>query len=628
MAKLVDVYLTEENNLIKKRQLPLDVDENLTMIMDLSDSNLLCDVPIQKGKDFDGFMQKYNMLSTEDIKNAFQVTCKDLLDILSQTIPCVGCRRSVEKMFYMLKKYGHPTFDPMEVTKEGYLSVCSDALACPQTMCALLHDYNSRMNALVEGQVRSKKSRRCSLHSLETQRHRGGTVGSWLDVWGAMHSVCREEALLVETSVLLHTLEAYLRKHRFCTECRSKVLQAYSLLVAADGEAAAPPEGVAQPTAEELKGYQKALYEGIEFCPEEKHLHVRCNTDFVAQLITRAEPELNGSRRERHAKTLEVAQEEVLTCIGLCLYDRLHRIQQRLREEERTARVLAAAATQALGRNFQLAVDEKRGKSQLMLLYEEITKEELAKQHRKEHKKQKRRRKKEKKAEGKDGNCEFDEEATCKESVCSCEDCDDPKEEVMVRSSKKDVVRKLSCKPSKKQQARVLVQQNRGGCSADVSCDSCQSAQKSTPAKKWSSARCASQQSHDCGYSSEGNETISGSCSLPSSPEGSEVACSDGFCNHEGECSSTEASKENSNRPPSPKTLLPEKKPVDANGPRTLLQMLEDPLSSDEEDSERSFIPAEDVKAFKAQLPQVMEKRKELRKMLLDRFDKLCKPPC
>jgi hypothetical protein len=61
-----------------------------------------------------------------------------------------------------------------------------------------------------------------------------------------------------------------------------------------------------------------------------------------------------GSRRERHAKTLEVAQEEVLTCVGLCLYERLHRVQQRLREEERTARVLAAAATQALGRNFEV----------------------------------------------------------------------------------------------------------------------------------------------------------------------------------------------------------------------------------------------------------------------------------
>lgn len=46
--------------------------------------------------------------------------------------------------------------------------------------------------------------------------------------------------------------------------------------------------------------------------------------------------------------------------------------------------------------------------------------------------------------------------------------------------------------------------------------------------------------SQDCGYSSGHGaccETMSGSSSLLSSPEGSEVACSEGFCNHErGDC--------------------------------------------------------------------------------------------
>jgi len=60
----------------------------------------------------------------------------------------IVCDFSVEKMFYVLKKCGHPTFDPMEVTKEGYLSVRSDALACPQTMCALLHDYKYELTYL------------------------------------------------------------------------------------------------------------------------------------------------------------------------------------------------------------------------------------------------------------------------------------------------------------------------------------------------------------------------------------------------------------------------------------------------------------------------------------------------
>jgi hypothetical protein len=55
-----------------------------------------------------------------------------------------------------------------------------------------------------------------------------------------------------------------------------------------------------------------------------------------------------------------------------------------------------------------MAVEVKRGVSQLELLYEQITKEELAKQQKKEHKKQKRRKKKEKRAEQeeKENNCE------------------------------------------------------------------------------------------------------------------------------------------------------------------------------------------------------------------------------
>ena len=54
---------------------------------------------------------------------------------------------------------------------------------------------------------------------------------------------------------------------------------------------------------------------------------------------------------------------------------------------------------------LQMAVELKQGVSQLELLYEQFTKEELAKQQKKEHKKQKRRKKKEKRAE-KENNCE------------------------------------------------------------------------------------------------------------------------------------------------------------------------------------------------------------------------------
>ena len=102
----------------------------------------------------------------------------------------------------------------------------------------------------------------------------------------------------------------------------------------------------------------------------------------------------NSRHRERHAKTLEIAQEEVLTCIGMCLYERLRRIHMCLKEEENACQVLAAVAVHALSRSFDMAVETKRGISNLELLYEEISRAEKIKEHRKEQKKLKKKKKK------------------------------------------------------------------------------------------------------------------------------------------------------------------------------------------------------------------------------------------
>lgn len=69
--------------------------------------------------------------------------------------------------------------------------------------------------------------------------------------------------------------------HRFCSECKSKVIRAYNILV---GEVDSAKE----------KGYCPALYEGLRCCPQERHIHMLCETDFIAHLISRAEPELIG----------------------------------------------------------------------------------------------------------------------------------------------------------------------------------------------------------------------------------------------------------------------------------------------------------------------------------------------
>lgn len=116
-----------------------------------------------------------------------------------------------------------------------------------------------------------------------------------------------------------------------------------------------------EPDPTKEKGYVSALYSGIKRCLPDKHLHLQTKTEYINKLIARAEPELLGSRRERHAKTLEIAQEEVLTCLGICVYERLHKIYVRMREEECTCQMFAAIAVDALCRSFETAIENKQG---------------------------------------------------------------------------------------------------------------------------------------------------------------------------------------------------------------------------------------------------------------------------
>lgn len=62
------------------------------------------------------------------------------------------------------------------------------------------------------------------------------------------------------------------------------------------------------------------------------------------------------SRRDRHAKTLDIAQEEVLTCLGIHIYERLHRIWQKLKAEEQTWQILFYLGVDALKKSFEVSV--------------------------------------------------------------------------------------------------------------------------------------------------------------------------------------------------------------------------------------------------------------------------------
>lgn len=63
------------------------------MVMDLNSMGFVYDTPTVRGKELDTFLDMYNVLSQSELRQAFEVECKDIMSILSQAIPCVGCRR-------------------------------------------------------------------------------------------------------------------------------------------------------------------------------------------------------------------------------------------------------------------------------------------------------------------------------------------------------------------------------------------------------------------------------------------------------------------------------------------------------------------------------------------------------
>ncbi|MEQ2248614.1 Gametoproteintin-binding protein 2, partial [Ilyodon furcidens] len=207
-------------------------------------------------------------------------------------------------------------------------------------------------------------------------------------------------------------------------------------------------------------------------------------------------------RRERHAKTIDIAQEEVLTCLGIHLYERLHRIWQKLRAEEQTWQILFHLGIDALRKSFEMAVEKMQGISRLEQFVEELSEEERAKELKLEKKRQKRKNRRKNK-------CGFDiseQEAENKEKILDEGSFDS------VEDSCK------ACSRHEEEEEEEAGSEETAAPSRNTSCNCSDSTKRDLSHNSNGS---------DCGYSSsiEGSEV--------GSREGSDVACSEGICNHE-----------------------------------------------------------------------------------------------
>ncbi|XP_067617863.1 gametogenetin-binding protein 2-like [Eurosta solidaginis] len=721
MAKLTDVYRAEDVIDVGYRQIPVVAgsgdDSSLMMLMDLSSKGLCIDSPQIRGRELEIFTRKFKLLTADELRQSLEIDSVTFVSLLNQCVPCVGCRRRVERLFYQLTLSGHPTLDPLVLKDTCILTVREERMWAPQALGTLLYRHHEVLNNLLDNKIRNKP--RCLLHSLDAFRSRPFSE-VWREVWFSMKYNCRDELAIIKTKELHEVLENYLKKHKFCQGCRNKIEKAYQILVN-------------ETTCKE--GFDAALYANIRKPQGEKYIQIITKkVDFLDALIRRAEPEVNGSyskQRERHAKTLEIAQEEVLTCVGMIMYERLRRIYVSLREEERACQVLAAVGVHALSRSFDMAVERKQGISNLELLYQEISRAERAKELRREQKKLKKKLKKIEKKEklcqkfGKtteyadsdtiDADEEDDEEEEdddleeeanvneegednlemVDEAVDLSEELDEElnklvdimdknlrvetseEKEILHHNSKNSNVdsksptqkkRKqkkqkkqkknqqltASCNSSKKQQQVSKQQQQEqihsqpqhrvplfdqtpstivnatdadGSCCgintdkhcATEKCDVCLASHNHCPCE--SDVR-------DSGYGSEmltpDHSPIS---SVPSTPEGSEVSCSDGFCNHENGQDIDDEHHHHLYDMTSGSYVWRDgalsQKCGDTNW-LSLQQML-DHCDDYVDDEENCYIPQEVVLEYQCQREKVEQQRQKLRETLRQNFARLCK---
>lgn len=206
-----------------------------------------------------------------------------------------------------------------------------------------------------------------------------------------------------------------------------------------------------------------------------------------------------------------------------------------LKEEENACQVLAAVAVHALCRSFDISVEKKRGISNLELLSKELERADKAKELRKEQKKLKKKKKKiVKKLEASQSNCpdyELDGISLYLAIDDNDSDVDDAENPNYCSDLHAELLKTKNCLNS------TSIANIDHVISIDVkdelsifSCHSCEGNIIVGCSKSIDGGYASEPSNHDdpCSVATLNSRTSS----LASSPEGSEVACSDEFCSH------------------------------------------------------------------------------------------------
>lgn len=381
--------------------------------------------------------QRWQLLTELERTASLRGDSAQFLQTVNEMLPCLGCRNSTEALFYKLSDgalatgaglhgssslHRQATVVPAVISRSGiefdahdrHFRLSETYLANSDACISLfLHQERWANTSLAKALATTIKSgskaiggssrARCVLHS---QRSRGRPRPATFEaLWRKLPEEHQRHLAHIDSDQFLTDLEAYLRRHRFCCRCKEKVLEAYDLLLGSScSEDDCEDCGFdcldkhheplsAADYGDDLQ-FTSYLFDELAYSRATSQIIVPCNLEFLSQLMTRADQEVVGDWGDRHARTIAEAQDEVLICLGMVIWDKLQALWTKSRAEQRAEELLVHCAVSTLRRNFDIAVEALHGKEMMeqLLAEEDFESQRLAKKKEKRKEKKKKRK--------------------------------------------------------------------------------------------------------------------------------------------------------------------------------------------------------------------------------------------
>ncbi|XP_023322703.1 gametogenetin-binding protein 2-like [Eurytemora carolleeae] len=143
------------------------------MVMALDDFCMACGPSRTKkhSSDVEAFMRNYKGLEKDELTACLMVTWEDVLNVMGQTVNCVGCRRSIETLYHSLRDCSDASMDPVIVTPEGFISINREHIDAPGGLATLFCEQIPRLTQRHVDEPNGKKvvarrGGRCPSHTL------------------------------------------------------------------------------------------------------------------------------------------------------------------------------------------------------------------------------------------------------------------------------------------------------------------------------------------------------------------------------------------------------------------------------------------------------------------------------